>query len=116
MSYTFSKNLRISNNHHFYGLKEDLIVDIKDVVTCKYDDPYKKYLIVCKDGSYVITTPRLPDFEAMFPKFPYYVNKPVGERLEKLEREMAIVLSHIEAISVFLKIRLPTDDPLDSFT
>ena len=114
MSYTFSKNLRIYSDHNY--LIEDLVINIKDIVQCRYDDHFRKYAVYCKDDSYIITTPRLPDFEAMFPKFPYSTEKPVKERLAKLEREMAIVLSHVEAISIFLKIRLPTDDPLDSFT
>ncbi len=122
--------------HNDYKRQHDLrdyTIDVKKITGCcikintyadDKDEYYRYYDIVMKFKWVLIYFREpFPEFEAMFPEFPYDESKckqsikeynitRLCERVAKLEKQIDILVSHMEAVMTVLHQRLPTDEPL----
>jgi hypothetical protein len=108
---------KISDNNNTYYIRISILVDIDDIQSCKYEN-HRYELVIKDDGKYewYVGSNPLTSFEQQFPFFPYEASSQPTEiilRLQKLEKENAMLLSHIETLMVTAGLRPFDADPID---
>jgi hypothetical protein len=106
-------NKVINGKTHY--IAAPLLIDIDDIQSCKYINDRYYELIIKDDGIYQwIVDNALKEFEQQFLFFPYKASQPpeIILRLQKLEKENAMLLSHIETLLVSAGLRAFDADPL----
>ena len=126
VSYTFPPNTKIiQRNGTSYVTIQDRTVEFsKHISECYYSEA-NNYLIFYNNNIYIeIKTPRIPEFEAIFPEFPYVADEHKHNNLiNKINNLEQLVIStnnridklvsHFETIMIALGQRKASDDNLD---
>ncbi len=116
-SYKFSDNIVIYYND--YTRRDDSDKKRFTMSNSIKESHYNKtaYFVVFESCYYSIITPRIPEFEAIFPEFPYFREVYNSNKLElkiaETNDRIDKIVSHLEALIIGLGQRKASEESLD---